>query len=72
MIAAIFLVVMGTIDSPVDTAIGVAITMSGGPIYFLFVYPKRLPVWLDKIQGKVIVPHGSWTNLCLFIVDICG
>ena len=63
MIAAIFLVVMGTIDSPIDTAIGVGITLTGVPVYFLFVYPERLPMWLDKIQGKVIVHCGPLKNI---------
>ncbi|XP_033633070.1 Y+L amino acid transporter 2-like [Asterias rubens] len=64
VIAAIFLVVMGTIDSPIDTAIGVGITLTGVPVYFLFVYPERLPMWLDKIQDAVT----GWLQMLLFVV----
>ncbi|XP_038071283.1 cystine/glutamate transporter-like [Patiria miniata] len=53
VLAAIFLVVMGTIDSPIDTAIGVGITLTGIPAYFLFIYPKRLPKWLTRFEGRV-------------------
>ncbi|XP_038070506.1 large neutral amino acids transporter small subunit 1-like [Patiria miniata] len=53
VLASIFLVVIGTIDSPIDTAIGVGITLTGIPVYFLLVYPKRLPRWLTKIEGAV-------------------
>ncbi|XP_022086542.1 cystine/glutamate transporter-like [Acanthaster planci] len=53
VLAAIFLVVMGTIDSPIDTAIGVGITLTGLPVYLVFVYPKRLPSWLIEFEGRV-------------------
>ena len=53
VLASIFLVIVGTIDSPIDTAIGFGIMLTGIPVYFLLVYPKQLPKWLSKIQGKM-------------------
>ena len=51
VLASIFLVVLGTIDSPVDTVIGVGITLTGIPFYFLMMYHKRLPRWLTRLEG---------------------
>ncbi|XP_033632716.1 large neutral amino acids transporter small subunit 2-like isoform X2 [Asterias rubens] len=53
VLASIFLVIVGTIDSPIDTAIGFGIMLTGIPVYFLLVYPKQLPKWLSKIQDAI-------------------
>ncbi|XP_022086687.1 large neutral amino acids transporter small subunit 1-like [Acanthaster planci] len=62
--ACIFLIVIGTIDSPIDTAIGVGITLTGIPVYFLLVYPKRLPRWLAGIQDSVT----AWFQRLLLVI----
>ncbi|XP_071957393.1 Y+L amino acid transporter 2-like [Antedon mediterranea] len=50
LIACIFLVVMGIWAAPMDTLIGIIITLSGVPVYLLFVYYQGLPkFWKDFV-----------------------
>ncbi|XP_022086686.1 large neutral amino acids transporter small subunit 2-like isoform X2 [Acanthaster planci] len=64
VLAAIFLIIMGTINSPINTAIGVGIMLTGIPVYFLLVYPKRLPGCLTRIQDAVT----AWFQRLLLVV----
>ncbi|XP_022081513.1 Y+L amino acid transporter 2-like [Acanthaster planci] len=53
--ASIALVVLGTISAPMDTLIGVAITLTGIPFYFILVRPAKIPTLLHKLD--VVVTH---------------
>ncbi|XP_033633069.1 Y+L amino acid transporter 2-like [Asterias rubens] len=65
VIAAIFLVVMATIDAPLDTAIGICITLTGVPVYFLFVHPKHLPRRLSRLEGTIT----RWFQKALLVIE---
>ncbi|PIK61826.1 putative large neutral amino acids transporter small subunit 1-like isoform X1 [Apostichopus japonicus] len=60
LIASIFLVIMGVVGAPWDTAIGIGIFLSGIPVYLLFVWWNKFPssvtsaqnsstIWLQKL-----------------------
>ncbi|XP_071792562.1 Y+L amino acid transporter 2-like isoform X1 [Asterias amurensis] len=52
-IASFALVVLGTISAPLDTLIGVAITLTGVPFYFILIRPAKIPKFLHKIEVGV-------------------
>ncbi|XP_033626182.1 Y+L amino acid transporter 2-like isoform X2 [Asterias rubens] len=53
--ACLFLVVMGTIAAPMDTLIGVLITLTGFPVYFIGVWWKKKPKCLVQFSHTVTV-----------------
>nr|XP_054765859.1 Y+L amino acid transporter 2-like [Lytechinus pictus] len=53
VLACIFLIVMGTIAAPIDTAIGFAIMCTGIPVYFFIVKPKKKPEIVVKANDLV-------------------
>ena len=52
--ACLFLVVMGTIAAPMDTLIGVLITLTGFPVYFIGVWWKKKPKCLVQFSRKLL------------------
>ncbi|XP_071948823.1 Y+L amino acid transporter 2-like [Antedon mediterranea] len=52
VISCFILVVLGAINAPMDTAIGVAITCTGVPVYFLLIKPPRLPRYMELCVAK--------------------
>ncbi|XP_054748210.2 Y+L amino acid transporter 2-like isoform X1 [Lytechinus pictus] len=53
VLACIFLVVMGTVAAPMDTLIGIAITLTGFPVYFLCIWYKKKPAFIMKINQNI-------------------
>ncbi|XP_041454027.1 Y+L amino acid transporter 2-like isoform X2 [Lytechinus variegatus] len=53
VLACIFLVVMGTVAAPMDTLIGIAITLTGFPVYFLCIWYKKKPAFIMKINQSI-------------------
>lgn len=53
VMACIFLVVMGTVAAPMDTLIGVAITLTGFPVYFICVWWKKKPLFVHKANKSM-------------------
>ncbi|CAK8681817.1 large neutral amino acids transporter small subunit 2-like [Clavelina lepadiformis] len=53
-LVCIFILVLSFKSSPIECLTGTGITLSGIPVYFLFVYwEKRHPDWLHKIKSDV-------------------
>jgi len=40
------------IASPIETGIGIAIILTGVPVYFVFVAWKNKPMWVQKLSGS--------------------
>ncbi|XP_033122751.1 large neutral amino acids transporter small subunit 2-like [Anneissia japonica] len=57
LLACVFLVIMGIYAAPMDTLIGIIITLSGVPVYLLFVYYiDKLPTfWRDFVYKCTLV-----------------
>ena len=52
-LAAAFLVVMAVYAAPKECLIGMAIVLTGIPVYLIGVrYQSKQPKWLDKGMGK--------------------
>lgn len=54
LIASIFLVIMGVVGAPWDTAIGIGIFLSGIPVYLLFVWWNKFPSSVTSAQSKYL------------------
>jgi len=50
-IATIFITIVPMIASPIETGIGIAIILTGVPVYFIFVYWKNKPQFIQSILG---------------------
>jgi solute carrier family 7 L-type amino acid transporter-like protein len=51
-IATIFITIVPMIASPIETGIGIAIILTGVPVYFIFVYWKNKPQFIQSLLGK--------------------
>ncbi|XP_038046669.1 Y+L amino acid transporter 2-like isoform X2 [Patiria miniata] len=52
-LASAALVILGTVSAPMDTLIGIAITLTGIPFYFILVRPAKIPAILHKVDVAV-------------------
>lgn len=63
-----FLLIFSVYSEPVVCGVGLAITMTGVPVYFFGVYWEKKPQWLDTALGKMttmfLVPI---LILCVFL-----
>ncbi|XP_022082360.1 Y+L amino acid transporter 2-like isoform X4 [Acanthaster planci] len=55
VLACLFLVVMGTIAAPMDTLIGILITLTGFPVYFIGVWWKNKPKRLVQFSQQMTI-----------------
>ncbi|XP_038069786.1 Y+L amino acid transporter 2-like isoform X3 [Patiria miniata] len=55
VLACLFLVIMGTIAAPMDTLIGILITLTGFPVYFVGVWWKSKPKCLLRFNQAVTI-----------------
>merc|ERR1719322_1205382 len=51
-IATIFITIVPMVASPVETGIGIAIILTGVPVYFIFVYWKNKPQFIKSLLAK--------------------
>ncbi|XP_072024462.1 Y+L amino acid transporter 2-like isoform X2 [Amphiura filiformis] len=55
VLACLFLVIMGPVAAPMDTLIGLAITLTGFPVYFIGIYWESKPKWLLNAIKKCTI-----------------
>lgn len=53
-VICVFLAVLPIYVSPVEVGVGVAIVLTGIPVYFLFVYWQNKPLWLTRSSREYI------------------
>ncbi|XP_072169684.1 Y+L amino acid transporter 2-like isoform X1 [Diadema setosum] len=53
VLACVFLVIMGTVAAPQDTLIGLAITLTGFPVYFLCIWWQNKPAAVLKFNRAI-------------------
>ncbi|XP_071496803.1 Y+L amino acid transporter 2-like isoform X2 [Diadema antillarum] len=53
VLACVFLVIMGTVAAPQDTLIGLAITLTGFPVYFLCIWWENKPAVVLKFNRAI-------------------
>ncbi|XP_070575150.1 large neutral amino acids transporter small subunit 1-like [Ptychodera flava] len=63
ILACAFLIIVGFYAAPKDTGIGVAILMTGVPVYFIFVWWKNKPAFIQKCSGY----FTRLTQKCLYV-----
>ena len=52
-VVCVFILILSFYSAPVETIIGTVLTLSGIPVYFIFVHLEpRHPKWLNKIKCK--------------------
>merc|ERR1711997_1173889 len=51
-LATIFITVVPMVASPVETGIGIAIILTGVPVYFIFVWWKNKPIFIQKLSAN--------------------
>jgi len=49
-LATVFITIVPMIASPVETGIGIAIILTGVPVYFIFIYWKNKPAMVQKMS----------------------
>jgi len=54
-IATIFITIVPMIASPIETGIGIAIILTGVPVYFIFVYWKNKPQFIQSILATMTI-----------------
>lgn len=54
-VICLFLVTLPFYVSPVEVSIGLALIISGIPVYIIFIYWKDKPVWLIRTSGKLLI-----------------
>lgn len=52
IIATVFITVIPMYASPIETGIGIAIILTGVPVYFIFIYWKNKPAFVQKMSGS--------------------
>jgi len=52
IIATVYITIVPMVASPVETGIGIAIILTGIPVYFIFVYWKNKPAAIQKASGR--------------------
>ena len=52
ILATIYITIVPMVASPVETGIGIAIILTGIPVYFIFVYWKNKPRFIQAASGK--------------------
>ncbi|KAK3876912.1 hypothetical protein Pcinc_018332 [Petrolisthes cinctipes] len=52
IIATVIITIVPMIAAPIETGIGVAIIMTGVPVYFIFIYLRK-PKWIRDILGDM-------------------
>jgi len=53
ILATVYITIVPMIASPVETGIGIAIILTGVPVYFIFVYWKNKPRFIQKTSGTL-------------------
>merc|ERR1712156_666647 len=51
-LATIFITIVPMVASPVETGIGIAIILTGVPVYFIFVWWKNKPKFIQKLSAN--------------------
>merc|ERR1712004_912220 len=51
ILATIFITIVPMVASPVETGIGIAIILTGVPVYFVFIYWKNKPKFILQLSG---------------------
>lgn len=51
-LATIFITIVPMVASPIETGIGIAIILTGVPVYFIFVYWKNKPTIIKSFLDK--------------------
>jgi hypothetical protein len=54
-IICLFLVTLPFYVSPWEVGIGLALIISGIPVYIIFIYWKDKPLWLIRTSGKLLI-----------------
>jgi solute carrier family 7 L-type amino acid transporter-like protein len=54
-IATIFITIVPMIASPIETGIGIAIILTGVPVYFIFVYWKNKPQFIQSLLANMTI-----------------
>jgi glucose-6-phosphate dehydrogenase assembly protein OpcA len=62
-IATIFITIVPMVASPVETGIGIAIILTGVPVYFIFVYWKNKPQFIKSALD-------SFTKICQKLIIV--
>ncbi|XP_064490313.1 Y+L amino acid transporter 2-like [Ornithodoros turicata] len=52
LIATVFITIVPMIAEPVGTGFGALIIATGAPVYFIFVYWEKKPVWIQNVFDK--------------------
>lgn len=55
LLVCAFLIVLPLYTSPMETGIGVAITLTGIPVYLLLIWPTNKPWWLQNAIGTLSI-----------------
>merc|ERR1719434_443991 len=63
ILATIFITIVPMVASPVETGIGIAIILTGVPVYFIFVYWKNKPKFIKSLLD-------SFTKLCQKLIIV--
>merc|ERR1719245_877377 len=51
ILATIFITIVPMVASPIETGIGIAIILTGVPVYFVFIYWKNKPKFILQLSG---------------------
>merc|ERR1711962_1485790 len=62
-LATIFITIVPMVASPVETGIGIAIILTGVPVYFIFVWWKNKPKFIQSLLD-------SFTKLCQKLIIV--
>jgi len=54
-LATIFITIVPMVASPVETGIGIAIILTGVPVYFVFVWWKNKPKFIQKLSANFTI-----------------
>ncbi|XP_038046051.1 Y+L amino acid transporter 2-like isoform X2 [Patiria miniata] len=65
VVICVFLLIFGTINSPMDTLIGMAIIFSGVPVYYIFVQPRKQLKWIG-ISSRLIT---HWMQKLFLVIE---
>jgi len=52
-LCTVFITIVPMIASPVETGIGIAIILTGVPVYYVFIYWKNKPAMVQKMSGAI-------------------